>query len=377
MITKEKAISLIKTNVVLVIAIVLAVITCFIVPIGKEYFNYFDTDTLIALFCMLIVVAGLKSTNIFQLISKKLISKVHTIRGVIFVLVFGTFLFDMIVANDMSLIIFLPLTYIVLNSTGNNKYLAITFILQTIAANMGGMITPYGNPQNLYLYSHFNIETLEFFGILCFQFFTTAILLFICCSFISNKPLTLKNDDKIDIVKNKLIIYVILFILTVATIFRFIPCLLTFIIIILLVFVTDRKTFKKIDYGLLLTFCMFFVFSGNIARIQTVQEFMINIVNKNTLLAGIVSCQFISNVPTAIFLSKFTSNYRELLTAVNIGSLGIIISSLASLITLKEYLKHEPKNFLKYISMFTIINTIFLLILIIVTVYVGNVNGYK
>ena len=121
------------------------------------------------------------------------------------------------------------------------------------------------------------------------------------------------------------------------------------------------------DYALLATFCVFFVFSGNIARISAIKELISNIVIKNTLLAGIVSCQFISNVPTAIFLSKFTTNYRELLISVNIGSLGILISSLASLITLKEFLKHQPKNFGKYLGMFTLFNTIFLMVLLLIT----------
>lgn len=167
--TKDKIINFIKKEVVLSVAIVLTIVTCFFVPIDKEYLNYFDYSTLICLFCMLAVVAGLKSTNVFELISRKMIGLFHTRRGVIYSLVFGTFFFDMIVANDMSLITFLPLTYIVLHSTKNDKYLAFTFIMQTIAANMGGMITPYGNPQNLYLYSYYNIPTSEFFGILLVQ----------------------------------------------------------------------------------------------------------------------------------------------------------------------------------------------------------------
>lgn len=248
---------------------------------------------------MLAVVAGLKSTNIFEIISRKMIGKFHTRRGVIYALVFGTFFFDMIVANDMSLITFLPLTYIVLHSTKNDQYLAFTFIMQTIAANMGGMITPYGNPQNLYLYSYYNIQTSEFLSILLVQSITVAILLYICCAFVKEEKLLLKDKSKIIVNKNKLYIYAILFVLV--------------------------------------------------------------------LLAGIVSCQFISNVPTAIFLSKFTTNYKELLISVNIGSLGILTSSLASLITLKEFLKHQPKKFKKYLGMFTIFNTIFLTALLIVT----------
>lgn len=367
---KSKIIAFVKKEVVLSIAIICTIITMFFVPADKEYMGYFDYKTLASLFCMLAVVAGLKNTNAFELISKKLIGLFHTRRAVIYALIFGTFFFDMIVANDMSLITFLPLTYIVLHSTNNDKYLSITFILQTIAANMGGMITPYGNPQNLYLYSYYNIPTVEFFGVLLVQSITVALLLVIAGLFIKNEELVLKNNDKIVIDKNKLTIYVILFAFVILSIFRVVPHLVTLGIVILTVFFVDRKRFKEVDYALLATFCVFFIFSGNIARIPAVKDFIASIVTKNTLVAGIVSCQFISNVPTAIFLSKFTESYRELLVSVNIGSLGIIISSLASLITLKEFLKHQPKNFKKYMGIFTLINTAFLLILLLITMLI-------
>ena len=356
-----------KREVVLSIAILFTLITIIAVPVDKEYFGYFDYNTLICLFCMLSVVAGLKSTNVFEFISRKMINRFHTRRGVIYALVFGTFLFDMIVANDMSLITFLPLTYIVLHSTNNDKYLAFTFIMQTIAANMGGMITPYGNPQNLYLYSFYNINTIEFLKILLLQSATVAILLYICCSFIENEPLKLKNNSKLVLKKIRLIIYSILFVIVILSIFRIIPYFLTLTVVIITILLVDKKRFKYVDYALIATFCVFFIFSGNIARIVVIKEWISDIVVRNTMLAGIISCQFISNVPTAIFLSKFTNNYRELLISVNIGSLGIIISSLASLITLKEFLKHQPKNFWKYLRLFTCFNSIFLLVLLIIT----------
>lgn len=365
---RESVVAFVKKEVVLSIAFVAMVITIFFVPIDKEYLGYFEYKTLVALFCMLAVVAGLKNTNIFELVSKKLIGLFKTRRAVIYCLIYGTFFFDMIVANDMSLITFLPLTYIVLHSTNNDKYLSITFILQTIAANMGGMITPYGNPQNLYLYSYYNIPTLEFFGVLLIQAITVAVLLFIACLFIKNEPLTLKNEEKFEIKKKELIIYAILFVFVILSIFRVVPHLITLAIVVLTVLIVDRQRFKHVDYALLATFCVFFVFSGNIARIPAIKELISNIVAENTLIAGIVSCQFISNVPTAIFLSKFTENYSDLLVSVNIGSLGIIISSLASLITLKEYLKHQPKGLKKYMVKFTLVNTAFLAVLIVVTI---------
>ena len=368
--TLSKITSFIKQEAILSISIVLTIITCFFVPINKEYLNYFDYNTLICLFCMLTVVAGLKSTNIFEYISRKMIGLFHTRRSVIYALVFGTYFFDMIVANDMSLITFLPLTYVVLHSTKNDKYLAFTFIMQTIAANMGGMITPYGNPQNLYLYSYYNISTDEFFRILLAQAVTVAALLATCIAFVPNEKLKLRKNSKLIIAKTNVFIYSVLFVFVILGIFRVIPYTWVLVIVLLTVILTDIKRFKKVDYALLATFCVFFIFSGNIARISVIKEFIASIVVNNTLLAGIVSCQFISNVPTAIFLSKFTANYRELLISVNIGSLGILISSLASLITLKEFLKHQPKKFWKYLGMFTLINSLFLIVLLIITIVI-------
>lgn len=366
----KKIIEFMKKEVVLTIAIILMIVTCFFVPISKEYLEYFDYKTLVSLFCMLAVVAGLKKTNVFEIVSRKMISLFHTRRSIIFVLVFGTFFFDMIVANDMSLITFLPLTYIVLSSTGNDKYLAFTFIMQTIAANMGGMITPYGNPQNLYLYSYYNIDTVEFFSILITYTCAVAVLLFICISFVKNDKLELKNKENIVVDKKRLIVYAVLFVLVILAIFRVISHSITLAICVVAICFTDITVFKKVDYALLATFCVFFVFSGNMAKIEVVKNFIADIVVKHTLLAGIVSCQFISNVPTAIFLSKFTSNYKDLLISVNIGSLGIIISSLASLITLKEFVKRQRENVRIYLLMFTFFNTLFLVTLLVLNSFV-------
>lgn len=368
--TKDKIFKFIGKELLLIIIFVLTFITCFFVPIDKKYLEYFDYTTLISLFCILAVVAGLKDTNIFEIFSKKLISLLKTKRALIFGLVFGTFFFDMIVANDMSLITFLPLTYIVLHSTGNDKYLAFTFIMQNIAANMGGMITPYGNPQNLYLYSYYNIPIKEFFNILSIQSILVFLLLFICCSFIPKDSLEIKNYCHKKLDSRNFIIYSFLFFITILSIFRVFSIFIPLILIFLFILIKDRSLLKKIDYSLIFTFTLFFIFSGNMSRISQIKEFIYNIISNNTLLGGIISCQLISNVPTSIFLSQFTNNYKDLLIAVNIGSLGIIISSLASLITIKEFLKHQHKNFWKYIGMFTIFNTLFLFALTIVTIYI-------
>ena len=369
---KDGLIAFVKKEVVLSIAIIAAIITCFFVPPDAKYLGYFEDKTLVALFCMLAVVAGLKFTNVFELISKKMIGLFHTRRSVIRALVFGTYFFDMIVANDMSLITFLPLAYIVLHSTGNDKYVAFTFIMMTIAANMGGMITPYGNPQNLYLFSFYEMGLLDFLAALAVQAAMILVMLFISTLFIKNETLHLVNDKNLPVKTKLLAVYAALFVLVILCIFRVVNHWVALGIVVATILIVDWKRFKEVDYALLSTFCVFFVFSGNIARIEPIKHFIESILGpsgENVLIAGIVSCQFISNVPTAIFLSKFTdvSFANDLLVAVNVGSLGIIISSLASLITLKEFLKHQPKNFKRYMLMFTGINTAFLIVQLLVT----------
>lgn len=363
---KTKILSFIKSNIVLIIAVILAITSCFFVPFNISNFGpngFIDYDTLILLFSILLVIAGLKATNVFEIIANKIISIFKSRRTLILAIVFTTFFFDMIVANDMSLITLLPISYLALHMTGNDKYVMITFILQTIAANMGGMITPYGNPQNLYLYNFYQIPTLEFFKILIVYTLIIAVLLILVCLFIPNQKLevVIKSEGKLN-VKNA-IIFGILFVIVILSIFRLIPRLICLGVVLLATLIFDIKRLLKVDYGLLFTFFAFFIFSGNLSNIPVIKDFIINLVNHNVLLCGILSCQLISNVPTAILLSKFTTNYADLLVSVNVGSLGILISSLASLITLKEYLKNN-KGVGKYIGVYTLVNTIFLIILI-------------
>lgn len=272
---------------------------------------------------------------------------------------------DLFLANDMSLITLLPLTCIVLTSTNKQKYLAFTLILQNIAANMSGMITPHGNPQNLFLYSYFNIPTLEFIKILLPQFFIVLIMLILLpIIFVKKEPLELVYKENHEINKKRVTVYLGMFIFSLLTIFRVVPNYIGVIVITLMAIIFDKKALKTMDWDLLLTFSCFFIFSGNISRITFISNFLINMLSKSVLVTGLISCQFISNVPTAVLLANFTNDYKALITSVNIGSLGTLISSLASLITLKMYLKTEPKGLANYMLMFTVINLAFLIVLL-------------
>lgn len=351
-----------KKNVVMTVAFIAAVLTSFFVPIDKEYLEYFDFKTLTCLFCVLAVVCALKNISFFYLLAKNIVICFKNARMCILALIYITFIGSMLIANDMALLTFLPLGYFVLTTAKLHKYMAFTFIMQNISANLGGMLTPFGNPQNLYLYSKFNIPTDEFLRIMLPPFVVSVVLITVCCLFI--KPIKIDiNDEETYISKRRTIFYLCLFALSIAIVFKGIPYILGLIIIPICLFFTDKKALKDVDYPLLLTFFFFFIFAGNMARITIVRELFSTLLDKSTLIFSIVSCQIISNVPSAILLSQFTDNYKELLIGVNVGGTGTLIASLASLITFREYVKHNPGKTLYYILMFSLFNFGFLIVL--------------
>ena len=359
-----KAIRFIKRNAVLCIAIMAALITSYFVRPDKEYISYFDFKTLTCLFCVLAVVCALKNINFFYMIAQNIVVYFKNARMCVLALVYITFIGSMLIANDMALLTFLPLGYFVLTSCHKENLMAFVFIMQNIVANLGGMLTPFGNPQNLYLYSKFNIPTLEFMQIMAIPFILSIVLITITCiCFVKKEELEIEKKE-IKMPKLRTIIYLLLFIYSIVIVFRFVPYWTGLIIIPAFLIFMDRKALKDVDYGLLFTFVAFFIFSGNMARIDAVEKIFSTLLAKNTMLFSIFSCQFISNVPTAILLSQFTTDYAHLLIGVNIGGAGTLIASLASLITLKEYTKNNPGKFLVYLKEFSVINFSFLIIII-------------
>lgn len=241
--------------------------------------------------------------------------------------------------------------------------MAFTFIMQNIAANLGGMLTPFGNPQNLFLYTKFNIPNGEFIRIMLPTFIVSVAIITACC-FIFVKPEPLKlSDAPIHVEPKRTALYLLLFALSIAIVFRGIPYWVGLVVIPAVLILVDRKALKMVDYPLLLTFVFFFIFAGNMARIEPVRAFFSALLEKSTLLFSVLSCQVISNVPSAILLSQFTSNYSDLLVGVNIGGVGTLIASLASLITFREYSKNNPGQTLRYVGMFSAFNFAFLIIL--------------
>lgn len=351
-----------KKNVVMLVALFAALVTTFIIPPDREYISYFDFKTLSCLFCVLAVVCALKNINFFYMLARKIIKFFKTARMSILALVYITFIGSMLIANDMALLTFLPLGYLVLSTAHKEKYMAFTFIMQNIAANLGGMLTPFGNPQNLYLYTKFEIPNAEFMSIMAPPFVLAIVLITVCCLFIKSEPLEI-SDLRIDLSAWRTGVYLFLFAFSIAIVFRGIPYQAGLIVMPLSLYFLDKKALKSVDYPLLLTFVFFFIFSGNMSRIDAVREFFMVLLEKSTLVFSVLSCQVISNVPSAILLSQFTDNYRELLLGVNIGGAGTLIASLASLITFREYVRHNPGKTWYYIVMFSAFNFAFAIIL--------------
>lgn len=361
----------VKKNAVMCIALLAAIITSFIIPIDAQYIDYFDYKTLTCLFCVLAVVCALKNIKFFYILARKVVQLFKNARMSVLALVYITFIGSMLIANDMALLTFLPLGYFVLITTKKEKYMAFTFIMQNIAANLGGMLTPFGNPQNLYLYSKFNIPNLEFMKIMALPFALSIMLITLCCVvFVKPESLSL-YDEKVKLDPKRVTLYLALFILSIVIVFRGIPYWIGLIIIPPVIFFADKKALKMVDYGLLFTFVFFFVFAGNMARIEGVRSLFSSLLEKNTLIMSVISCQFISNVPSAILLSQFTNNYADLLVGVNIGGVGTLIASLASLITFREYVKNNPGRTGYYIKLFSVFNFAFLIILAVVMMLIN------
>ncbi|MBR4235468.1 MAG: citrate transporter [Clostridia bacterium] len=363
----------VKHNAVLLIAFTAALVSAFLVPPDTQYAGYFDVKTLCCLFGTLAVVCALKNISFFSIIAARIIHLTGSSRWAALTLIYITFIGSMLIANDMALITFLPLGYHVFSASERKWETATVFILQNIAANLGGMLTPFGNPQNLYLYSRFAIPTGEFMRIMAPPFVVSVILVSLCCLLIPRHSLRVSvREDKNRLPRLRTAAYLLLFSLTILMVFRVIKPLIALSAVVLGLMLLDRRALKQVDYGLLLTFVFFFIFAGNMGRLAPVREFFRALLDKNTLLTAVTSCQLISNVPTAILLSGFTANYPSLLTGVNIGGAGTLIASLASLITFREFTGRYKNSAGGYLLRFSAFNFGFLAILTYFCLCIGR-----
>ncbi len=363
----------IKNEIVLVISFLLAVISSFIITPDKRYIDYIDYKTLSLLFCLMVVMAGLNNLGVFKICAEKLLSKTKSVKSLSLILCLMCFFSSMIITNDVALITFVPFTIITLKISSNEKSLIPLVAVETVAANLGSMLTPIGNPQNLYLFSFFEMDISSFLKTIIPYAAVSLMLVCLAALFTGKGKLEYRNqlDDNSKINSRPLLIYAVLFILSLLTVFRVIPFYITLAVTVVIVFAFDRKTLLKIDYSLLLTFTFLFIFIGNLGNIESVSAFLKSAVTGNEVLVGIISSQVFSNVPAALLLSGFTDNAEALLVGVNLGGLGTLIASMASLISFKLIAKENIKTG-RYMFVFTLINIVFLAVNILLWIIIDR-----
>ena len=356
---KSSFIEFLKKECVLVIAVTLAILSSFI-SIPKM--SYIDFKVLILLFNLMVVVAAFKELKVLDSIAIGLLKKCNTYTSISLALVFITFISSMIVTNDVALITFVPLSIVIVRKANINVLKIVIF--QTLAANLGSSFTPMGNPQNLFIYSFYNLSPIDFFKI-TLPIVILAVLFLVLLVF-KDKKMNLSLDLEDVKIDNKRDVYLFggLFLIILLSVFHVIDYKVTFLITIVMVLILNKKLFSQVDYSLLITFIGFFIFVGNISTMDVVKNFMEGILNspKSTFLASVLSSQVISNVPATMLLSGFTDHFKELLLGVNIGGMGTLIASLASVISYKIYASEFGND--NYMKSFTFYNILGLIIFV-------------
>lgn len=372
--SKTKLSKLPKIDIVLSVAWSLAIISAFFVHPSIEYIDYIDFRSLGILWGLMVIIQGLRYHHIFEAIAKVLLEKVSKQWQLVMVLVFMCFLGSMVITNDVALITFVPFTIMILKSCNKEKIMAPVIVMQTIAANLGSMLTPIGNPQNLYMYGITKMNFLGFVGIL-FPYTIISAIMIIVAIFIfaydkeeldtSSAEFAAESEGQNNIVqKAKIIMYITLFLVAILAVLRVVPWYVFAITVLAVVGIFERKILLKADYILIFTFVGFFVFTGNMGKITMIRSFLEGILKTHEFAVGVITSQFISNVPATLMLSGFANNYKQLLIGVNVGGLGTLIASMASLISYKAYVKEYENGGGKFIKTFTIFNVIFLMVLI-------------
>jgi Na+/H+ antiporter NhaD/arsenite permease-like protein len=359
---------------VFVIAFTFAVISMFIIKPSSAYLDYINFKVLIIMLTLMLAVAGVYETHFFDFVATKLVIKFRSIKWIGLVIILVTFFLGMLLTNDAVLLTLVPFTIFITKHTKQEKYTVIIIILQTIAANMGSALTPMGDPQNIYLYAFYDIPFNDFLAV--------TIPISIIGFFLVSGTAMLKipnnhcelNLKAPDVDWKRLGLYGIILLNALLSVLRIVPEWYTLYVTLILGLIYGRHLFKRVDYTLLLTFTSFFIFTGNLSQMSFIVDSIGAFLNTRTsvFFSGLVASQFISNVPAAVLLSTFTPavHWPALLQGVNIGAMGTIISSLASLITFKYIVRDYPKEMKKYLLTYTILSIIFITIISAVTLLI-------
>ncbi len=352
-----------KKETVFCVSFVLAAVSVIFKPVSMDYLGYIDFRVLGILLGLMLIMSGFKRAGIFDRICSKLLGSVKNVRELAFVLIMLCFFSSMVITNDVALVAFVPIAIYALKKSGHEEKAIFVVVMQTIAANLGSMLLPSGNPQNLYLYDLSGMAFGEFVMLLLPYAVTAFIMLCGSMILVKKEPVSINDKSQTCLSKKSRIltvIYAILFLTGILTVCRILPYEIFLIVTLLTMALCDIKAYKETDYFLLLTFVCFFVFIGNIGSIEIVRSTLEGIVKGREAVTGIIASQFISNVPAALMLSGFTDNYKELVIGVDIGGLGTLIASMASLISYKSYAVNFKETKGKYLLQFTIYNIIFL-----------------
>ena len=371
----KRIIYYLKKDIVLTVSWVLAAASAFLVKPDKGYAGYIDWRSLGILWSLMIITNGYMNNGIFEKIGHALLVRTRKMWQLVSVLVALCFFSSMLITNDVSLITFVPFAIMMLKQCDRQELMIPVVVLQTIAANLGSMLTPIGNPQNLYLYGLAGVGAGQFIIWLLPYTVVSAVLLIISILFLKNKNADVSMKDTDDNSGQKatpvnVLLYTILFVVALLVVARVFPWYVLTVLVFVTTFIIERNVLLKADYALLLTFVGFFIFTGNMGRIQPVALFLSGIADGREIGVGIITSQCISNVPAALLLSGFTHNIKSLALGVNIGGLGTLIASMASLISYKQYVNEVPDGKGKYFVTFTVYNVIFLIVLYACTKFI-------
>lgn len=370
-----KLIAFFKKETILCVAGLLAVISMIWIPPDGEYMGYINWQVLVLLFCLMSVMGGLQALGIFKAIANALLHWANGLRQLTLLLVLLCFFFAMVVTNDVALITFVPFTILLLQMADLTGEMIPILVLQTIAANLGSMLTPIGNPQNLYLYTISGMSPADFVLTMLPLTLLSLFLLVLCCMLTKDVPLSGQLLPPIQSesfsMRNKITLsaLLMLFAACLMTVFHVMPYWTVLGISLVWFVFFERDVLGKVDYSLLITFIFFFVFIGNMGRIPAMRDAIAAILAGRELLVSFLCSQIISNVPAAVLLSGFTDHWKALLFGVNIGGLGTLIASMASLISYKFFVQANEKAKGKYLKHFTLMNILFAIPLLVVAFF--------
>jgi len=357
----KRILAFFRGEAVLSIALAAAVASMLLIPPDAAYAGYVDWDVLMLLFALMTVVAGLKRCGVMDRLSGALIRRAGDTRRLCLALTLACFFSAMLVTNDVALITFVPLTTALLAASADK--LILTVVLETIAANLGSMATPIGNPQNLYLYAHYEMPIGQFLRAVGPLTAASLLLTALACLLVGRESVQLPRQKEAALSPKALWLHGAQFVVCLLSVVNVLPKWAAFAAVLASTLWFDRTLLAQVDYALLATFVCFFVFVGNLGRVEAVSTLLGGVIAGRELEVGVLASQVISNVPAALMLSGFTQDAASLMRGVDLGGLGTLVASLASLISFKLYMKAPGAKAGRYMAVFTGLNAAFLAVL--------------